>query len=351
MNAPALANVGELDRRTYLGSSDAAAVMTLAPEIRGIQRTPYTTYLAKRGELDTELDPETRLFLRRRKRWEGPIVEMLREEYEGQIVGMNRRYLDPEYHFMAAEIDFEWVDGDGAIQNGEIKTVHAFAFGERHGWGSPGTGDIPIHYACQVSYGLMVTNRTRAIVAAMVGLDNMLFYQIDRDDEFIADMRARCAKFWLENVMKGIPPDAQTLADVKTMMLKKQGRPCQLDPVHMEKVSRLIGVRDQLRALAEEDETLSFEVGDYVCREWGSPNPYAPPPETVIKKKDAAGRTVKVDPLADAGLYYQGKRIASWNKQRGAYLDQRQLKEDKPELIPEYTRDFMTRILRFHKPT
>ena len=135
-----LQSVGDLDRRTYLGGSNAGAVMGLG----AYGNTPLTCYLAKIGEGAEESDPKRELFLQRRKRWEGPIIEMLREEFDGEIVAVNPRYRDSEYDFLAAEIDFEWRDADGSIQNGEIKTVSPFAYGERDGWGDAGNERPPI---------------------------------------------------------------------------------------------------------------------------------------------------------------------------------------------------------------
>lgn len=347
MNAPSeMKSVGELDRRTYLGSSDAAAVMGLGATYDGIQQTPYTVWFKKTAEEREEMDPDKRRFLDRRKRWEGPIREMLSEEFDAEIVTFNQRYTDQQHPFMAAEIDFEWRDpSDGSIQNGEIKTVHPMAFGERQGWGDPGTSDVPVQYAAQVMFGLMVTGRQRAVLAALVGLDNILFYPIERNEETIAVMRAECLRFWNEHVTTKIPPSPQTVFDLKQFMNRARGRPVQLDLAHKDKLLRLETVRDQLSTLSDEDEQLVFELGDFVCKEWNSPNPYVPP---VIAKK-AKQKTIAPDVLENAGLYFDGIRIGSWNKQRGAYLDQKRLKIEKPEISREFTKEHIFRVLRFPK--
>ena len=72
----------EPDRRLYLGGSDAAAIMGVG----AYGRTPLVCYRAKVGESVEVMDAEKRRFLERRKRWEGPIFEMLREEFDAEIV-------------------------------------------------------------------------------------------------------------------------------------------------------------------------------------------------------------------------------------------------------------------------
>jgi predicted phage-related endonuclease len=342
-------NVGEIDRKTYIGGSDIAAIMGVGATYDGVQQTAYTVYLKKIGELSGTMDPDKKKFLERRKRWEEPIVAMLREEFKGEIVAVNARYIDPEHDFMAAEIDFEWRDSTGEIQNGEIKTVSPFAFGERHGWGEPGTSDIPVHYAAQVAWGQMIKGRKITILAAMVGIDNMLFYRLDRDDDTIATMRQAAVRFWHDHVLKRIPPEPQTLQDVVGQMLKQRGRPVNITGEIYDKVQRLASVNADMTRLAEEKEYLQFDIGDFVCKEWGAPNPYPPPAGTVIKKK-VGNKVVAVDPLSDAGLYHEGIRVASWNKQRGSYLDQNRLKAEHPQIASELMIDHFFRVLRHHKP-
>lgn len=324
MNAPDQKVVGEIDRRTYLGSSDAAAIMGLG----AYGRTPYTTYCAKIGESVTEMDESDRKFLERRKRWEGPIVEMLREEFGGEITAINRRYIDLEYDFMAAEIDAEYRDENGETGNIEIKTVSPFAFGERHGWGEPGTSDIPVHYAAQVMYGLMVTGRRRCIVAAMVGLDNMIFYQIDRDEETIATMRAEAVRFWREHVEARVPPDPQSMNDLKLQMNRLRGCPVELQDDIAAKLNKLRAIRGQLKAMEGEEESLAFEVGDFVRRAWAQSD-----------AKDG-----------NAILIVGGQAVATWGKQRGAFLDQKRLGKEQPDIIKQYTKEHFYRVLRFPKP-
>lgn len=254
MNAPEIVPVEDLpvipddeqyDRRKYLGGSNAAAVMGLG----AYGNTPLTCYLAKIREGAEEMDPKRELFLQRRKRWEGPIIEMLREEFDAEIVSVNRRYLDREHDFLAAEIDFEWRDVDGSIQNGEIKTVSPFAFGERDGWGEAGTADIPVHYAAQVMHGLGLTGRQTCIVAAMVGLDTMVFYRVERDEETIAAMRERMVSFWRNNVLARVPPEPISYEDCLKLTLRMRGKPVEIDDQIAARLSLLRELREESRAI------------------------------------------------------------------------------------------------------
>lgn len=327
MNAPdQLANVGEIDRKTYLGGSDAAAVLALDP----YGKTPLTVYLAKIGELGGTPDPEREKFFRRRKRFEEPIVAMLREEFGGEIVAMNGRYIDPEHGFMAAEIDFEWADSDGVIQNGEIKTVSPFAFNEGAGWGEAGTDQIPIHYHCQVMHGLMVTGRQVCILAALAGLDTMVFYRIERDEETIAAMRDAELRFWREHVEARVPPEPTTMADAARLFAKRNGKPVDLDDETAEAIESLRNVRAAVKTFEGEQAELELAVAKYVCRAWG------------VASTDEA-------PEDNAVLYHNGQKVATWARGRSTSLDQKNLRAAHPEIVKQFTREINFRAFRFPK--
>lgn len=328
MSAPEqLVSVGEIDRRTYLGGSDAAAVLGLDP----YGKTPLTVYLAKRGELETGApDPEREKFLRRRKRWEGPIIEMLREEYDGKIVAENGRYIDPEHDFLAAEIDFEWIDGDGVVQNGEIKTVSPFAFNENSGWGEAGTDEIPVHYMAQVQHGLGVRQRDVCIVAALAGLDTMTFYKVFRDDETIAAMRETMVNFWHRHVLAGVPPDPITLADVGRLWNRRNGRPVELDDETAGHLEHLRQARGKLKAIEGDAKELELAVAKAIAKAWGVAEGEEPPEDAAV-------------------LTHQGRKIATWRRGRSTYIDQRGLAAAHPDIKAAFTRESHFRAFYFPK--
>ena len=319
----------EPDRTKYLGGSDAAAIMGVG----AYERTPLVCYLAKTGQLVGEpMSADKQKFLARRKRWEGPIFEMLKEEFGAKIVAENQRYIDPEFDYMAAEIDFEWVAANGSTQNGEVKTVSPFAYGEKSGWGEAGTSDIPVHYAAQVMWGLMVTGRRACIVGAMIGLDSFVFYNIERDEETIAAMRATAVTFWTDHVLKRVPPDPISLSDVMNLTARMTGKPVALDAPTLEALRKIQAIRETRKAMEFETEELEYTVFDFVRRQWDSP------------ATDLAEL-----PPENALLTFEGNKVGSWTRQRGAHLDQKRLKSAHPELVAEFTKQSFHRVLRLSK--
>lgn len=331
MNAPEpreLVDVGELDRRTYIGSSDAAAIIGIG----AYGNTPVSVYLKKIGEAPDELDAGRLKFLERRKRWEPVIVEMLREEFDCEVVATNRRYRDAEHEFIAGELDFEWVDPETAeIQNGEIKTVSPFAFGDRHGWGEAGTDEIPVHYAAQAMHNLGITRRAQCVVAAMIGLDRMIFYRIHRDDETIAAMRERCVRFWHDHVLARVPPEAVSYEDCLRLVARMKGRPLAIDEDIKAALENVRLIRSSQAALKQDEAEAQFALANKILGRMKIPHPYE------------SGDANKI--LLTEG----GKQVATWNLQITRRLDTDLIKAKAPEIYLKYGKNSSSRVLRFSK--
>ena len=216
MNAPAAGLMP--DRSKFIGGSDAAAILGVSK-----WKTPFQLYQEKIGAFVEESSPMRDRVLNRGKRWEPVVVEMLVDELQArghdvEILARNERYQDAEHPFLACELDLE-LRIDGEEVNGEMKTVHPFAAKD---WGEPETDEIPIYYAAQVMHGLMIKPRRRAIVAALIGADDLRIHFIDRDDETIAGMRPREIEFW-QRVQERNPPEPTTPEDVKWLYQRDGG--------------------------------------------------------------------------------------------------------------------------------
>lgn len=349
MNAPLA--VGALDRRTYLGGSDAAAVF-------GVSKwaTPVDLWLKKIAQApEAPISAEKERFFRRRKQQEPFIAAMLREEYGMEVTRLSldadpNRYVDPEHDFLAAEIDFEFVMTesvraafpdrpefaaipDGTILNGEIKTVHPFAAGE---WGEQGSEEVPTHYAAQVMHGLGVTRRPAAIVAALFGLDNLLCFPVMADQETIEAMRAECVRFWTEHVVARKPPPMVEIEDFKRLYTRFEGKPVEVTDDAAEILEVIAQCKRDAKVIEERKAEAEFALAAFIAAQWGAP---------LI---DTDGK-LSIASTDNAILTRNGKPIYSYARTRGAALDQKRLKEEHPEITKAYTREYFYRTLRSKK--
>lgn len=90
---------------------------------------------------------------------------------------------------------------DGAEVPVEVKTTSSW-----DEWGQPGTDQVPAHYYAQVVWQLACLPRApRAHLAALGPFLDFREYVIERDDDLIADVVARCRAFY-DSLTDDVPP-------------------------------------------------------------------------------------------------------------------------------------------------
>ena len=319
----------QIDRTKFIGGSDIGAIIGVSK-----WRTPLDVYLMKRGEMPMtggEADAQKEKVLRRGKRMEPVVLEMLGEEKQLKIVARNERYVDQEYPYMACEIDAE-ADLDGERVNVEIKTSHPFAAGQ---WGEEGTDEIDVSYAAQAMWGLMITGRPRCIFGVLIGSDNLLSYEIKRDDETIASMRAKAVEFWEQNVQVGIPPKAINLPDVFHTFRTKPSSVTEATEEVAALVDQFKVATAQANRLTQDGGVLyelKYQIGKYMLG------------EDQIKAPGGLPGTRHV-------LTFGGKEILSLALQSSIRIDQKALQKEEPEIAARFRKSTSFFVFRSKKGT
>lgn len=293
------------DRTKFLGSSDAAAILGLSP-----WATPLQVYEDKITPRSEHADAARERFFTRGKRLEPVVCDMLAEETGIEIARRNHRYRDPELPYLAAEIDAETTDG----RNVEIKTVSPFKAWE---WGEEHSDQIPLHYCVQVLHALMVTRRDQAIVAALIGADDLRIYRVERDDELIGRMRSEEVAFW-DRIQRREPPPISTLADAALRWPSSMTRSVVADAELTVKIGTLKEIRGQIKELEATADAL----------------------ELCAKSALADAETL---------LGPDGKRLATWKSQSSNRLDQKALEAAHPEIVAQFKRASSYRVFRLSK--
>ncbi|MDO3558657.1 YqaJ viral recombinase family protein [Ralstonia pseudosolanacearum] len=170
-------------RQLGIGSSDAAAAIGLSP-----YKCALSLWLEKTGRKAPEDLSQKEPVL-----W-GTILEPVLAGVYAQRTGQRVRRVNAvlqhaEHTFMLANLDREVIglpEGPGVL---EIKTA---SYHSAPQW----EDGIPIAYQCQVLHQLAVTGHAWADVAVLIGGQDFRIYRIERDDDKIADLITREARFW-----------------------------------------------------------------------------------------------------------------------------------------------------------
>jgi predicted phage-related endonuclease len=260
------------DRKSFIGGSDTAAILGLAPPGWG---TALDLYLEKTGQAPprTADDVEREKLFARGKRLEPVIIDMGIQKLRDmglrvEEVVRNFRYVDPTLPYLRCEVDFVikvWgeaiIDGvpvqfDGEDVNADAKSVSHFAAA---GWGVEHTDEIPPYYAAQFMHGLSITGRRWCLAVALRSLDDVDLFWLQRDEEIIRGMRTQCAVFWYQ-VLQRIPPDPVNLDDVRTLFPRDDGTGLVADEALADAAVDLRVLRADLKVLAEREANLQHQI-------------------------------------------------------------------------------------------
>lgn len=302
----------ELDRRSFLGGSDVAAILGISP-----WKSKLQLWQEKTGEFVEEISHEKQKTFNRGKRWEPVVIEMLVDELEDRghdvkILNRNLRHKDIQYDFIAAEIDLELLI-DGKEINGEMKTVHPFAAKD---WGDDNTDDIPMYYTAQVLHGQMVTGRDKTVVAALIGADDLRVHFVDRDEGLISHILVEELKFW-DSLVKLERPEPTTLDDILRLYARDSGESMSADEDILNLIQQLKEVKANAKQCEESEEILKVLIGN--------------------KVKEASV------------VLHNGKPVMTWKTQSTSRLDVETIKAQAPGIYQQYLKTTHSRVLRLKK--
>ena len=287
--------------RYYIGGGNIAGILGVSK-----YRTPLREYQVIVGD-EEALSKEKESFFRRRKAFEPVACEIFRESTGLDLVRVNHRYTDPGHDFMRAELDAEASDGGGV----EIKTVHPYAAAD---WGNEDEGDCPIYVTAQVQHGLMVTGKPFTWVFGMVGFDDHRVYRIERDEEIIADMRAKEIAFWHDHVLPRVPPAPITVDDVKLLFSRDTGESIEAPAQIATRLNNLRDIKEQAKGLEAREKA----------------------------EKEA----IQLFMSGASSVSIGGKIVATWKAQDARRFDQKAFEADHPALFQKYKRVSTSRVFR-----
>lgn len=196
------------ERAKGIGGSDAGIILGLNK-----YRTAFELWLEKTGQVDPiEIDNEAIY-------WGNEMENVVAKEFEKRTGKKVRRsnfmYSHPDHSFIKANID-RLVVGESALL--ECKTASAYLAKEWEG------DEIPSTYLVQVQHYLGVTDKEKAYIAVLVGGNNFVWKEIERDQELIDMIFDAEIHFWEHHILGGVQPELDGSSAAEKYLKEKYDR-------------------------------------------------------------------------------------------------------------------------------
>ncbi|WP_327329875.1 YqaJ viral recombinase family protein [Streptomyces sp. NBC_01208] len=197
-------------RAAGIGGSEIAAVLGISP-----YESRFSLWHRKQGLIAPVKESEEMFW---GKVHEPGICARFAQLHPELFVSMAPTYADDEHPWMVANPDRLIVPEPGATHPVEI--VEAKTARDDHGWGEPGTDEIPVHYRAQCLWYMRVLRVTRCHVAVLIAGSEYREYVIEYDAAE-ADLMVTAGAEFMRTVREGERPDidghAATFQTIKAL--------------------------------------------------------------------------------------------------------------------------------------
>lgn len=233
--------------RYFVGSSDAPAIVGLSK-----WTSPVQLWLEKVGlapPREDNIAMELGRFLE-------PFVLKKFEEYmDEKVVARQATLRDQARPWRVAHIDGLF-DGHQIV---EAKTAGMVFLSSNHGWGEPGTDEVPDPYIVQAQHILSLDPEAEIVWMPVLLRGVFAVYRIPRNDEIIQSLIKAEEEFW-GMVESQTRPEAQSVEDLKALFPKsKEGSVVATQEIIEDLVS-LKNVKDGIKKLEKLEEEIKFRI-------------------------------------------------------------------------------------------
>jgi putative phage-type endonuclease len=187
-----------VDRRTYIGGPDAAAIVGLSPF-----NSAFDVWQRKVGLLP-ELE-DLPVVMRVGTALEQLVCDLYAER-TGYVVGKCNTIIDPEQPWRGGSVDrFVYYENEPDKPIGILETKVASGW-KRNDYGDENTDDIPINYLIQCAWYMSLTGLPWADLAVLFLPHTLCLFHVERNIKLEDALIQRCGDFWNKNVLTNVPP-------------------------------------------------------------------------------------------------------------------------------------------------
>lgn len=276
-------------RKKGIGASDSPNILDLTT-----WGSALSVYLDKIGESqDFEVTERMEIGID----IEDTIVKIFKKRTGLKVHRLNKEVWNKEHSFLFATPDGRVVGQKAGL---ECKNIGIY---EKSKW----EGTIPDQYMIQCQHGMLATGYEKWYLAALFSGNRFEHYEIERDQELIDILISKLSLFWNENVLKHIPPKAQSNDGAILTSNFPEGLD-EAPPIQLGK--------DTEKLLEE------YENAKYL--------------EKIHKKKKEECSNIFKQRLGDNKFGWTNDQCITWSRWDIEKLDTDKLKSEKPDIYKKY---------------
>jgi len=291
------------ERTSYIGASDAAAVLGLSR-----YKTPIELWGEKTGIVPAE-DISEKLPVICGNALEDLVADLFTKKTGKKVHRVKQTIYHEKFPFIACNLDRRVVGEDALL---ECKTANQFKMKE---WEEG--SELPQEYVVQVLHQLAVTGKAYGYLACLIGNTNFEWRRIERDDVLMDQIIAKEVAFWNGFVEPKVMPTKATARDGDVLhSIFGEG-----------KEEPTVALSDEANKLCESLEALKLDRDAL---------------EAVIAQET---NTLKVM-LGENSCGVTDKYRVTWREQETARVDGKKLKAENPSVYEQFTKVSKSRVLR-----
>jgi len=293
-------------RKRHLTASEVPAILGLDP-----WKNAADVWLQKREGVETAVDEEATGI---GHMVEDGLLDWAADTLGGVAIVKNQLRVCPRDELFSATFDALVKNKPWALEAKTSGIMNPFVAKDE--WGEGGTDEVPPRVIAQCQAQALVGDLEVVFVPALIGGRGRVLYQVDRSDEFIAEILKRGREFW-RSVEEGEEPPEMPHME----FLARR-------PRADEKVIDLAGRKELLLAFTQAKDALAAAE---------------------IAKEEALAALVTA--MGDAGVADFGDlAIFKYRDEHGTGFDQKRFREEHADLYAQYRTTFRRMVPRVCKP-
>lgn len=285
------------ERNKGIGGSDIATILGLNK-----WKSPLQLFLEKTGKVVAEDLSDKEVIY-----WGNVLEDVVAKEFERRtgkkVRKRNVMFCDDKYPYMRANVDREVV-GENAVL--ECKTT------DKRNADQWVDDQVPANYILQCQWYMMIRGYEKAYIACLIGGNQFVFKEIERDEELIEIIKGKAVEFWETNVLGDVEPDADYMDKAAYKQLTLCPDAIELPDDIDFKIELLEEIKRDEKTLKQTKDKLEAEI-----------------------KQAMQGHEV--------GL--TSKYRLNWKKSVQKRFDSKRFKEEQAELNEKYTKEIHTERL------